>query len=255
MLELLKGESGCNFCTLSGTFDTVEDAWVALDLSNISMRAASLKVLHACVIAIRLSWLLCHRGLGLFLRLFEQGLDLFDPTLNDAFLGVHEYKANVVLLLNLLLRLLLCLLAHVVSLITVDIVCQVGNLTVDLAVAASEQHLHHMDNIAAIQSLIVVLITHQSRRIELTLVDGHDLYERNHHTGLHGEALIRQEIFVDEKTYTRQHQVSFHDVVMLVEELADWAFDDNAVLRSIISLEVLLFLVVCDLIIRVRCLA
>lgn len=119
---------------------------------------------------------------------------------------------------------------------------EVVNLGQNVTIALLEGDLHDIDSVVALESSRVLTLEHLLSWV-VSLGHSCDLIEWNNHGRLRREIFECKIVFVDEETMTVQHDVSLHQVVVLVDKLADWAFKDNCVESVFVRFFTLVFLV------------
>ena len=179
--------------------------------------------------------------LRLLLNLSDGGVTLFDPRVDHLALEIGENKAHSILFGSVVvvdaacaallrrhsLLLLLWLLLEQVD--CAVLVVEVLDLRRDVLVVLLERYFHDVDHVLVAQGGHVLVFKHLFCTVLSLLYTGY-LSQWDHDEGLLRHALERQIVLVDEQGVLVKHQVPLDQALVLLDEFADRAIDDDLVL-------------------------
>lgn len=163
-------------------------------------------------------------------------LGLINPLLDKLLLSVDKDKALIVLFSSPLLRIEIQLLFTIIA--RTVLICDQGDY---LVVLLLQRDLHDVGHLAMNHLLWIAAKKHFVSG-KLALVDAYDLSQWNQNVGPIREVLPSNVVLVNEDGMFIEHNISLHDVVMLVKELADGAFQNDAIFLAKVQHFSLVFL-------------
>ena len=165
----------------------------------------------------------------------QSSLGLINPLLDKLLLSVDKDKALIVLFSSPLLRIEIQLLFTIMA--RTVLICDQGDY---LVVLLLQRDLHDVGHLAVSELWIAAKEHFVSGK--LALVDACDLSQWNQNVGPIREVLPSNVVLVNEDGMFIEHNISLHDVVMLVKELADGAFQNDTIFLAKVQHFSLVFL-------------